>query len=112
MDETSEDNRVDRGSGGSGSVAGSVESGGASAQEQNGGAKDMPLKAKEGVAGLRRLHDQGLGEMAYREFLRRPVRRRPPRHQGRPAVSRLSAAEIGPPANSNTPPGTSGPNPA
>ena len=63
----------------------------------------------EGVAILRRLFDQGLGEMAYREFLRRPVRRRPPRHEGRPAVTRLQAAEIASPANCNRPPVGSGP---
>lgn len=112
MDESYQDNRVGRGSGGSSSGAGSAEPGGKSAPGQNGGADETLSRAKEGVAGLRRVHDQGLGEMMYREYLRRPVRRRLPRHDGRPAVSRLNAAEIGVPANSNTPPDTSDPAPA
>jgi len=62
-----------------------------------------------GTSGLLRLHDQGLGEMAYREFMRRNVRRRPPRLDSRPAVSRLSADELVTPANCNMPPGSSDP---
>lgn len=112
MDESYQDNRVDRGSRGSDSGAGSAEAGGNSAPERNHGADEKPSRAKQGVAGLRRVHDQGLGEMMYREYLRRPVRRRLPRHDGRPAVSRLTASELGTPANSNTPPDTYDPSPA
>ncbi len=109
MDKTIPDNHGERGSEKKHPEAESAGSGDNPVHGTDAGATAKPERAKQGVAGLRRLHDQGLGEMAYREFLRRPVRRRPPRHDGRPAVSRLRAGEIGSPANSNTPPDTSGP---
>lgn len=111
MDETIQDNRVGCGSEKSGSDAGPAGSDQTSALGRH-GMDGKPSRAKEGVAGLRRVHDQGLGEMMYREYLRRPVRRRLPRHDGRPAVSRLTASELGIPANSNTPPDTYDPSPA
>jgi|SRR6056297_727079 len=112
MDETIQDNRVGCGSEKSGSDADPAGSDTSSVLGRNGGTDGKPSRGKEGVAGLRRVHDQGLGEMMYREYLRRPVRRRLPRHDGRPAVSRLTASELGTPANSNTPPDTDDPPPA
>lgn len=106
MDETVQDNRVGRGSGKSDADTNLDGTAATSALGRHYSADGKPSRAKEGVSGLRRVHDQGLGEMMYREYLRRPVRRRLPRHGGRPAVSRLTASELDLPANSNTPPDT------